>query len=152
SLYPVLFYRGFNLVDGLSKSIATDFNWEFSSTYDDIAVVKKITRVVKETLIIFIDGIDEWTYAAKIQDLGNFASKVKNCKIKIVVSCKKYPWDQFVSSTGIPTALSEEVTSCALESFTPKEFFQLIDNYRKFYKFKGCFEDKVLDECKRSPF
>lgn len=152
SQYPVLFYRGFNLVEGLSKSISTDFNWEFSSTYDEVVVIKKITKVVRETLVIFIDGVDEWTYAAKVQDLGNFASKVKNRKIKIVVSCKKYPWDQFLSKAGIPTALSEELSSFALDSFTPKEFYQLIENYRKFYNFKGCFEDKVLDECKRSPF
>ena len=152
SQYPVMFYRGFNLVDGLSKSIATDFNWEFSSIYDEVAVIKRITRVIKETLIIFIDGVDEWTSATKVQDLGNFASKVKNHKIKIVVSCKKYPWDQFVSKAGIPTALSEEVSTYTLETFTPKEFHTLVGSYRKFYNFNGCFEDKVLDECRRSPF
>lgn len=152
SQYPVIFYRGFNLVDGLTKNIATDFNWEFSSIYDEVAVIKRITRVIKKTLIIFIDGVDEWTSATKVQDLGNFASKVKNHKIKIVVSCKKYPWDQFVSHAGIPTQLSEEISTYALEALTPKEFHQLISNYRKFYNFNGCFEDKVLEDCRRSPF
>ena len=29
--YPVLFYRAANLTEGIIKSIANDFNWEFSA-------------------------------------------------------------------------------------------------------------------------
>lgn len=39
--YPVLFYKAQELKADLVKVIADDFNWQFSTNYDDISLLKK---------------------------------------------------------------------------------------------------------------
>lgn len=156
--YPVLFYRGIDFIGSIIQSIASDFNWEFSSTLDEIGVIKKISRVVKGTALIFIDGIDEWTYPFKVEDLNNFARRISSYNVKLVVSCKIGSWERFVLKGGIPTHLSELAYSFNkknyyhLSKITEKEFFLIIDKYRVFYNFYGGFEHDVLEQCKRSLF
>lgn len=158
--YPVLFYRALDLTDGLMKPIANDFNWEFSAHLDEITLFKRLNRLLKgKKVIIFIDGIDEWTLPTKVEVLGGFASKISNRNFKLVISCKSGQWDKFIRKLGTPTALAEEVYSsdkqykgCIVQPFDDEEFFELIKKYKSFYGFKGLFESDVLDECKRSPF
>jgi len=159
--YPVLFYTAQQLRGELTKAISDDFNWQFSSYQDDIPLLKKLDRLFKDTkLIIFIDGVDEWTNSEKVAILGNFASKIKTRNFKLVISCKSGQWPKFLTSRSNPTDLSEEIFSIKegfpkgyfIEPFDQEEFFELVKKYRAFYDFEGLFEHSVLEECKRLPF
>ena len=157
--YPVLFYRALNLTEGLTKSIANDFNWEFSTYYDDIRLFKRLDKLFRNRkILIFIDGIDEWMLPNKVEVVGDFASKIRNKNLKLVISCKSGQWDRFLTYRGIPTFLSEEVFALnenkgyLIEPFDDQEFYTLVAKYRQFYDFKGVFESDVLEECKKSPF
>lgn len=157
---PVLFYKAQDLMEGPIKSIADDFNWAFSTHYDDVSIFKRINKIFKDKkILVFIDGVDEWDNPDKVEILGNFASKIRDRNFKLVLSCKSGYWDQFLNKKGTPTALSVEVFSPSsqsagyfIESFDEEEFFELINRYREFYDFQGLFEGEVLTECKRSPF
>jgi Holliday junction resolvase len=156
---PVLFYRAVNLTEGLIKSISNDFNWEFSTHYNEITLLKRLDKIFKgEAIVIFVDGVDEWVNPNKVEILGDFASKIKNRNFKLVISCKSGQWDRFVTYRGIPTSLSEEVFTLnenkgyLIEPFDDQEFYTMVAKYRQFYHFKGVFESDVLEECKRSPF
>lgn len=158
--YPVLFYRALNLTERLTKSIANDFNWEFSTYYNDIALFKRLDKISKNRkMLIFVDGIDEWMLPNKVEILGDFASKIRNRNFKLVISCKSGQWDKFLSKMGTPTTLSEEVFAVnenikgyLIEPFDDQEFSTMVTKYRQFYDFKGMFESDVLEECKKSPF
>lgn len=160
--HPVLFYRGNCLFEQIGKTIANDFNWEFSAVYDEISLFKKISRIVKSNIYIIIDGIDEWRYDNKVEDLASFVSKSSFYKIKFIVSCKQFHWEKFLLTSGIPTTLSDHIfkvndDGCfRLDSYSrrnsDREFYQLVDKYRLFYGFSGGFEGRVLEECKRSLF
>lgn len=159
--YPVLFYRATNLTEGIVKSIANDFNWEFSPQYSDIALFKRINLLFKDKrILIFIDGLDEWTLPNKVEVLGDFASKIKDKNFKLITSCKSGQWDNLLINSGIPTSFSEEIFSIAdsktkgysIEPFVDEEFYALIKKYRAFYEFEGTFESDVLKACKQLPF
>ena len=158
--HPVLFYRARDLVYGIAKSIADDFNWEFSSQYSEIQVFRRVTDIFGEgRLIIFIDAIDEWNLASKVEILGSFLRQTAGKNLKVALSCKTTVWDSFLSQGGMPTYLSEVIyrtqgheRGYQLQQMTDEEFYHAVDKYRQFYEFKGRFEDKVLQECKRNPF
>lgn len=158
--HPVLFYRALNLTEGPIKSIADDFNWEFSTQHDEIVIFKRINRIFKDKkIIIFIDGVDEWDYPNKVEILGNFASKMKDKNIKLVISCKGSHWEKFLSRSGTPTSLSEEVFSvaehgkgCWIQPFDDEEIHNLTKKYRQFYNWKGYLDSSVVEEFKRVPF
>jgi len=157
---PVLFYRAINLTEGITKSIANDFNWTFSSYFDDIALFKRLNKLFNsKKIIIFIDGVDEWQQQNKVELLGDFAVKCRNGNFKLIISCKSGQWDKYLNRAGTPTSLSEELfltdekmKGYLVESFDEEEFHELIMKYRAFYDFNGLFESSVLDECRRSPF
>ena len=159
--YPVLFYRATNLTEGIVKSIANDFNWGFSAQYNEIALFKRINLLFKDKrILIFIDGLDEWTLPNKVEVLGDFASKIKDKNFKLITSCKSGQWDNLLMISGIPTSFSEEIFLIAdsktkgylIEPFDDEEFYALIKKYRAFYEFEGTFESDVLKACKRLPF
>jgi len=157
---PVLFYRAINLTDGLIKSIANDFSWEFHPHYDEITLFKRLDKIFTgKPILILVDGVNEWTLSNKVEFLGDFASKIRNRNYKLILSCKSGQWDKFLYKMGIPTTLSEEVFAVnenmkgyLIEPFDDQEFFTMVAKYRRFYNFKGMFETNVLEECKKSPF
>jgi len=155
--YPVLFYKAQDIISDLIESIANDFNWEFSGQSDEISLLKRLNKMFKN-IIIFVDGIDEWTSPNKVEGLGNFVSKIKNMNFKIVLSCKSGQWQNFLKSRGSPTLLSEYIYAINkgtpgffIESLIDEEFYEIVNKYRIFYKFNGTFEREVLEECKRLP-
>ncbi len=155
--YPVLFYRAAELPKGLTESIAEDFNWEFSSTNDPITILKRLDRILKnrKKMLIFVDGIDEWNFANNVAILGDFASRIRDKRFKLVISCKVGYWERFLWDSGIPTRFSEQIfpnNGYLMGSFQDREYSELINKYRSFYDFQGLFEKDVLEECKRQPF
>ncbi|OGF65672.1 MAG: hypothetical protein A2Y62_12350 [Candidatus Fischerbacteria bacterium RBG_13_37_8] len=154
---PVLFYRANSLYEGITKSIANDFNWVFSSYYDDIQLLKRINKIFKDRkIVIFIDAVDDWDSANKIAMLGNFASKINNLNFKLIISCKSSQWDMFLCDKGIPTPLSEEIYLSSkyylIEPFDDEEFFTMIKKYQQVYNYYGTFGEDVLKECRKLPF
>lgn len=161
NILPVLFYRGINITTNFTNHLAADFNWEFSSSYDDVALLKKVSRILTKPLLIFLDGVDEWMSPCKVEELGNFAAKLIGRNIKLIISCKTSNWLNFITKLGTPTQLSEELyvlkpeedeKGYLLTYQCDKDFFKTLNRYRSVYSFNGAFEDIVLQECKRSPF
>lgn len=155
--YPVLFYRAAELSKRLTESIAEDFNWEFSSTNDAIAIFKRLDRILKNKreMLIFVDGIDEWNFPNKVAIFGDFARHIRGKGFKLIVSCKVGYWERFLWDSGIPTRFSEQISPSngyLMGPFQDREYSELINKYRSFYDFHGLFEKDVLDECKRQPF
>lgn len=158
--HPVFFYRGQDLMTGPMKCIADDFNWTFSPQYDEIPLFKRLGKLFRDgQIIVFADGVDEWSNPDKVEILGSLAKQIRSRNFKLVISCKSGQWETFLKKRGTPTSLSEEVfspdTTCSgyfVEAFDEQEFFKLVDNYRRFYQFRGLFEADVLEECRPSLF
>ena len=100
---PVLFYRANKLINGIFKSISDDFNWVFTPEYSEIQVFKRIEELFEpDKLIIFIDAIDEWDLKDRVEIIDNFVSKIRNKKIKLVLSCKTNAWSGFLAQKDTP--------------------------------------------------
>lgn len=160
--FPVLFYRGVNIAENLTKTIGEDFNWFFSSSFEEIAILKKIDHLLGDKkILIFIDGIDEWPEKKKVQILSTFVNRIKNRNFKIVLSCKTEQWDDFLEVLGTPTDLSDQVFSPHNKNkgyflngnfLGDDEFYTLIQKYKSFYQFEGRFEGEALQECRKNFF
>jgi hypothetical protein len=157
---PVLFYKASNLIGGIEKSIADDFNWIFSPQFSDIQIFKRVEELFESAkLIIFIDAIDEWTLPNKVEIINNFVSKIRNRKFKLVLSCKTKAWSDFLLQKDTPTELSEYLylknekeKGYYFDEFDGEEFSKAVMKYRKFYQYNGFFEKRVYEECRRIPF
>lgn len=157
--YLVLFYRAQEILQSITNSIATDCNWTFSLQLGDIAVVKRLCKLFRSTpVLVFIEAIDDWASPDKSQMLDNFIKTTSGTNIRLVVSCKSGEWPDFVSRKGVPSYLSqclysrEPARGYAIEPFNRAEFSTLMKKYRDFYGFRGEFENRVLEECRRLPF
>lgn len=159
----VLFYRAVHLTDSIEEKITADFNWQFSTQRDIAPLFKRLSELSQEQeLVIFVDAVDEWSLPTKVEHLGNFAARIRNKNIKLIISCKSGQWSRFVGISGVQTALSQEVYPTQggrigyhIGPFENEELYGpagLIQKYRDFYEFHGAFESEVLEECKKSPF
>lgn len=156
----VLFYRARDFVDSITRCIAEDFNWEFSSEFSDIQVLKRVRDLFpQEKVLLFIDAIDEWDLPNKFDVLNAFVKRLSSINLIVVLSCKTSAWGSFLNQNGTPTYISEELyltqgnkAGHYLQPLDDQEFHYAVDKYRSFYNFDGLFEDKVLEECKRIPF
>jgi len=163
---PILFFSGLNFEQGILETIAAEFEWTFSGHTHPIALIKKLEEITPETpLTIFIDGIDEWSYSQRVQNLSNLIRHLNNRRIKLVLGCKASSWKQYLEQKGTPTGILQFLHctakpesrtkypySYALEPFSEREFYLAIDKYRQTYNFFGCFEDRVLHQAKSNPF
>jgi hypothetical protein len=157
--HPVLFYRARDLLQGLAFAIAEDFNWEFSSEYSAIGVIKRVTEIFgKEHLIVCIDAVDEWNLPGKVEVLGNFLRQTKERGVKVIITCKANGWSAYLQQAGVPTEIAEAAYrhqqdfGYRLQAMSEKEFHLALRKYCRFYQFSGRFEDRVLEGCKRNPF
>lgn len=154
---PVLFYRAIHFLGEIPKSIAEDFNWEFSSQYSSIQVIKRVAELFEpQPLVIFIDAVDEWSIDNKVNTLCQFLDRLKGRNVKLIASCKTNAWPTFLSQRGVPTELAEilkqDEGDHQLQTMTDEEFWLAVDKLRQFYNFNGLFESGALEECKRNPF
>jgi len=163
---PILFFGGLNFEQGILESITAEFEWTFSEHANSIALIKKLEEITTETpLTIFIDGIDEWSYSQRVQNLSNLIRHLHNRKIKLVLGCKTSSWGKYLEQKGTSTGISQFLHctgkskskakhpySHALEPFSEREFYLAIDRYRHVFNFFGGFEDRVLRQAKSNPF
>ncbi len=153
---PVLFYRAIEFVSDVFHAVASDFNWELSSAYSEIQIIKRISDLFAvEGVSIFIDAIDEWEAPNRIALLDEFVRCIGMENIKLVISCKTSVWHDFLVRRETPTNLAESMKcknqqGYELGTMTGREFHDAIANYRAFYQFHGLFEDRALGECTRN--
>ena len=70
---PVIFFQGLLLEFGISTAVAEEFNWTFSEQQSPIELFNRLDSILKgRSVIVLVDGIDEWQYPQKVQNLVNF--------------------------------------------------------------------------------
>lgn len=158
---PVLFYRGINLSGAILDSIAADFGWTFSESLPAVSLVRRLERIASDGgLLIVIDGIDEWEYEGRRQDLLATARRLSTTtNVRLLVSCKATAWNYFSVARGQATGIEEylygnsrETNGFALQPMSRREFGEALEKYREFYGVGRAWEDVALDAAKRSPF
>ncbi len=150
---PVLFFNGFSLEKDILDAIAKEFSWTFSGSDLPIQVVKRMESFVGEDfLTIIVDAIDEWTFESRSNHLASLLRAAEQQKIKMILSCKTSAVEPFLSHRNNPTTISFLTKRIDVAAFSPREFFQAIEKYRRAYQFFGGFEDAVLDQARDNPF
>jgi hypothetical protein len=150
---PVLFFNGFSLERDILDAITKEFSWTFSGSDAPIQIVKRIESFAGgEFLTIIVDAIDEWTFESRSNHLASLLRAADKQKIKLILSCKTSAVEQFLSHRNNPTAVSLLTKRIDAAAFSPREFFQAVDKYRRAYQFFGGFEDAVLDQARDNPF
>jgi hypothetical protein len=155
----VLFFRGSEIGTDLLAEIAAEFSWTFSESLLPPALMKRLSSVlIDRTMVIFVDGVDEWPRADAYQQLGSLASHLAGTRIKLVVSCKSTVWPTFIERRGVPTDFSDTVMcyndrpGFLLTAFNDEEFYSALEKYGRIYGFHGVWDKSLLEEAKRSPF
>ncbi len=155
-----LFYSGKFLGDKkIEHAIAEDFNWEFSAQRNFIDIVKRVESILtqhKGTIVIFVDGIDEWLITDPAESLHEFIDRIKDRRIKIFVSCKSHEIERFINIKGDPTSLRDNLFitssntsySFQLPLFNDKELQNAIDKYQDFFGFRDPIFGKTREEAR----
>lgn len=150
---PVLFFNGLHIERDILSSIATEFCWTFGGTDNETVPLKRLAHLAEgKTLTVVVDGIDEWTSPSRAQHLSGLFAAAENGHFKLILSCKSSVVDDFLAIKGSPTHTERLAEVVEIPTFSDKEFFGAVDNYRRAYRFSGGFEDKVLHEAKANPF
>lgn len=157
---PTLFYRGINLKGPILDAVASDFNWTFSEQLSEVGLIRRLDRVLGEQqLLIIIDGVDEWEYEFRRQDLLATARLLAAAtQVKLIFSCKSIAWSQFSHARGQPTGISQYVSgesrgdAFILRQMSRKEFNDAVARYQEFYKLERGMEDLALEAARRDPF
>lgn len=158
---PVLFYRGINLNGSILEAVLSDFGWTFSENLSQVGLVRRLEPIVaSQKLLIVIDGIDEWEYESRRQDLLATAQKLSAfSNIRLIFSCKTTIWNHFTTGRGQPTGIEDylynstpDVKGFVLPPMSNREFDNTLHAYKKFYGVRLAWEDVALNEARRNPF
>lgn len=159
---PVLFYKGINLSGPILEAVVSDFDWTFSENLSDVNLIQRLARFTSKNhpLLIVVDGIDEWEYVSRRQDLLSTARRLSVASnIRLVISCKSTVWNDFTFARGEPTGIEEylyistrEVNGFALQSMSQSAFNEALIRYQEFYGVGHGWEDTALDAARKSPF
>ena len=158
---PVLFYRGINLNGPILEAVVSDFGWTFSENLSPVSLVQRLARFTSEDpLLIVIDGIDEWEYAGRRQDLLATARRLSAVpNVRLVVSCKATSWNDFTFARGEPTGIEDylyrstrDANGFVLQPMSQGEFSEALEKYQRFYGVGVGWEDTALDAARKSPF
>jgi hypothetical protein len=158
---PVLFYRGVNLNGPILEAVVSDFGWTFSENLSDVSLVRRLARFTSEDqLLIVIDGIDEWEYPGRRQDLLATARRLSSVSnVRLVISCKTTVWKDFAFARGESTGIEDylygstpDANGFILQPMSRGEFSEALGNYQNFYGVGRGLEDTALDAARKSPF
>jgi hypothetical protein len=157
--WPLFFYRAFELQGDLLDAIVSDFNWQFSRQHSEVEIVKRLMLLHTEKPIVFVlDAVDEWIFGGRVQSLLNVLGRFPGGRIKIIVSCKKAAWSQFVTYRGSSTGLESFLYArdgrpyFSLAAMDKKEFHRAYRKYQEAFRFRGYFEDHLLRAMEGNPF
>jgi hypothetical protein len=159
---PVLFLRGALLQGDILDEIAGEVEWAFGGQRGSIDTLRRLAENGGgKPLIVMIDGVEDWGYSAKVQNLSALAAHASGANVRVIVSCKTANWELFIwalgSRTGIETtihgATEQYGFSAQVGPFSPREFFAAVKKHRKAYRIAGGgFDPAAMSEAKRSPF
>lgn len=159
SHHTVLFYRGFDIENGIFKAIREDLNWSLSLQYDEVQGVKRLLDVFRhDCILVFIDGLDEIPVNLARKAIDEFLKRVDGKRMKLIATCKTTVWKDLLNRDGNPTRLSNRIfpvdgsKGYILRYFHDQEFFRVLEKYRSFYRYSGPFETEVYEDCQRNPF
>jgi len=161
--FPVMFFNCSLLAHGIFQAISEDFNWTFSIEKSHIQIIKRVEDIVKnhnKPLFIIIDAIDEWTIPNVNKDLNDFLMRIKNNKIRLIISCKDSDWPRFLEISALPSELTENTYTPSdakgnktvrfpgikINRFNDNEQKEAIEKYKKAYNFSSPLRGATLTE------
>ncbi len=157
--YPVLFLRGSELEQRLVDRIADEFAWIFSESSSPQALISRLSGMVADkSLLILVDAIDEWNEPSSRHQLGALMRHLTGSRVKLVLSCKSVAWSSFTADRGVPTDLATYVAKhdgqpgFHIGSLEDHEFTDALAKYKEVYGFQGVWDERLLNEARRSPF
>ena len=156
--HPVFFYNAAELPEKLDDNLASDFNWEFSSSKPIESYVKQLDGILKNhntELIIFVDAIDEWPRQSIEVELSDFIKRISDKSIQLILSCKGTRVNQFLSTGGIPSSLAqntyvggqENEIPVQLTKFDAKEVQEAKRKYKDYFEFSNEITGTTASEC-----
>ena len=153
--YPILFYSGSIIGKSLFAEFLFDFNMTFSAEKTEVGLLKKISALtpsMENSFLIVIDAIDEWIAEDKVYQLNQITKYFSQSGIKLVVSCKRMIWDDFLLIKGIQSEIALNLYPGVpfLEDFDNVESKKAVQQYTSFLKLKGS-KNKLSQEF-RNPF
>lgn len=162
--YPVLFYNASELFKDLGSCLADDFNFEFSAHKPIEQLIKQLDILLQNNntnLLIFVDAIDEWSLSATSIALNDFIQRIKNKKIKLVLTCKNSKLDDFLMIKGNSSTLSENLFSInsktgelvlTISEFEFPELMYAIEKYSTYFSLHGFLTNSETFEACKDPF
>ncbi len=160
---PTLFFWGASIETGLLPALAGEFGWTFSEDLTPVVLLRRLSDLTKELpVVVVIDAIDEWTYPQRAASLVTLLRGCRDLNVKFVFSCRTVAWEDFSQSRGSDIGFGPylfcssgdgvEQRGFQLGPLSDEEFFPTIHNYRDVFGIDAWFEDKALDEARRTPF
>ena len=160
--YPVLFFRGALLQGDILDEIADEVEWAFAAQRGSIDTIRRLAQNSGDKpLIVMIDGVEDWPFPSKVQNLVSLAAHANSSNIRVIVSCKTAAWERFTHAFGSRTGIEHAVHgatqqrrfSTQIEQFSPREFHRAIEKHYDAYKIEPSgFEPAAFHEAERSPF
>ena len=162
--FLVLFYNGGQISDKLENEIAEDLNWEFSTGKSPQFLFKQIDTICKkhqQTLLIFLDGIDEWKLDSASISISKFVGHIIEKDIKLIVSCKDSKISEYLTNSGNMSILSQNLyvtndqtmdQSFNLSKFSYIETIEAVRKYSKYFKLTGFTTTSEMFSACSDPF
>jgi hypothetical protein len=165
----VLFYSANRLFKAnLEETIFHDFEWQFIRDRRSLAyIVDRFDAIAKlhgKKLIIFLDGIDEFTGNRSLlkSELIDLVPRLVDRAVKLCISCKGFDWENFIIEVGqYANILADNIFSPKLETsspsadnigvwihkFTDSELTEAFDKYKSYFSLYGDLKGTTRLEC-----
>ena len=159
----VLFYKGIDLWDGITKKIRNDFNWEFGRD-ESIAIIMRrfleLAHVHDLKFIIFIDGLDETPLSLRLLkgELVELCNYLNPTNIRFCISCKTLDWRSYVFDRSdqinnlgkkcYPTKNDSGLPGMELYNLTEDELSEAWQKYKTYFCLSGDIEGETRELCK----
>jgi len=160
--YPVLFFRGALLQGNILDEIAGEVEWAFGAQRGSIDTLRRLAaNSGGKPLIVMIDGLEDWPFPARVQNLVSLVSHTRALNVRLIVSCKTASWEPFTFALGSRTGIESAIHGAAagrgfsahVGPFSPREFFRAVDKHRKAYGIEGGgFDPAAMRVARTSPF
>src|SRR4051794_21568439 len=94
--YPVLFFRGALIQGDILDEIANEVEWAFGASRGAIDTIRRLSEnAAKKPLVVMVDGIEDWAFSARVQNLVSLVSHAAGMNVRLILSCKTASWEPF---------------------------------------------------------
>ncbi|MEA3327513.1 MAG: type I restriction enzyme HsdR N-terminal domain-containing protein [Chloroflexota bacterium] len=167
----ILFYSAKSLKRDIYSAIINDFIWEFIRSKNIAQIFQRFDSISarhKRNLIIFIDGLDEFSNQSNSlkNELLEISKRLPSYpNIRFVISCKSFDWPNFIidhnqsynlfaetikpdlkNANLINNEVNPNKVGYQLGEFTSAELESAIERYRSAYKLNGEFRGDIKQE------